>query len=373
VLTGNCVVGERPAATLLFPYFEVDIANPSGTTTLFSVANVATGVPILARVTLWTEWGIPTVSFNLYLKSNDLQSFNLRDLFATGAAPATGPGAGIFPGCNDSIGGSVIPPVTLRAAHTGVKVFGACLSAGSRGPSVATGYVTVDAAARCPSGNGGGAANPSDGASYFSGGSRIAVTDNILWGDWFLVTPGQAFATGNPAVHIQADPDAFGAGDYTFSGAYVGFAGTDKRRPLPSRYRARFLQGGPFSGGTKLIAWRDTREDAPAPITCATGFTCAAAICKPGWFPLLQRNLTLFDQAGNSTNLGVTLSFWLATQRFDVSQLAPPYNFGYLDVDFDRQGPVPHQAWLGAEISAEGQYSLGYGATALNDLCAVSP
>jgi hypothetical protein len=135
------------------------------------------------------------------------------------------------------------------------------------------------------------------------------VTDNVLWGEWFLVTPGQAFATGNPAVHVQADPDAFGGGDYKFYGTYVGFSGIDERRPLPSRYRARFLQGRGFSGGTRYIAWRDTREETPAPIACGPGLTCASLPCHPSWFPLGEQNLTLFDEAGNSTDRGATEIF----------------------------------------------------------------
>ena len=43
-----------PAATLLLPYFEVDLANPDGVTTLFSVNN-ASAAPQLAHVTFWTD------------------------------------------------------------------------------------------------------------------------------------------------------------------------------------------------------------------------------------------------------------------------------------------------------------------------------
>src|SRR5690606_34307950 len=56
-----------PAATLLLPYFAVDLANPNGAQTRFSVINTA-AAPTLAKVTLWSNLGIPTFSFDVYLE-----------------------------------------------------------------------------------------------------------------------------------------------------------------------------------------------------------------------------------------------------------------------------------------------------------------
>ena len=55
-LPGNCRVGNQPAATLLIPYFEVDLAHPKGATTLMSVNN-SSSMPQIARVVMWTDWG----------------------------------------------------------------------------------------------------------------------------------------------------------------------------------------------------------------------------------------------------------------------------------------------------------------------------
>ncbi len=277
VLTNNCVVGDRPAATLLFPYFEVDLANPAGRTTLISISNRDTFIfPVLARVTIWTDWGIPTAAFTLFLQPNDVQTLNLRDLFTTGLSPITGPNADLYAGCDGTLGGSVGSPVLLQLAHTGQNTLGSCFSSGIQGPNIATGYITVDHALRCRDAAGLGSDTPVDG-DYFAGATPLAGTDNVLWGDWMLVTPNEAFASGNPAVHIQADPDFFGAGDYTFYGRYHGFDGSDKRRPLPSSYNARFLNGGAFTGGTKLIVWRDTRSADTSIVSCAS---------HPDWVPL---------------------------------------------------------------------------------------
>src|SRR3984893_11549592 len=130
-LTGNCRLGNQPAATLLVPYFEVDLSNPAGRTTLLSVNNAAPR-PTLARMVLWTDWGVPTLAFDIYLTGYDVQTFNLRDVF-NGNLPQTGPGISptgplsepgtSFPGCSGS--GAQARSVSngqqlsLRAAHSG--------------------------------------------------------------------------------------------------------------------------------------------------------------------------------------------------------------------------------------------------------------
>ena len=48
-----CTVDAVPAATLLLPYFEVDLANPSGTQTLFSINN-ASATAVLVHVVIWS-------------------------------------------------------------------------------------------------------------------------------------------------------------------------------------------------------------------------------------------------------------------------------------------------------------------------------
>ena len=69
----------RPGATLLLPYFEVDLDNPEGINTLFSVNN-SSATAILAHVTLWSDMGIPVFAFNVYLTGYDAQPMNMRDI-----------------------------------------------------------------------------------------------------------------------------------------------------------------------------------------------------------------------------------------------------------------------------------------------------
>jgi hypothetical protein len=77
-----------PAATLLLPYFEVDIDNPEGVTTLFSINN-ASAAAVLAHVTVWSDQSIPVLDFDVYLTGFDVQTINLRDIFVDGRLPIT--------------------------------------------------------------------------------------------------------------------------------------------------------------------------------------------------------------------------------------------------------------------------------------------
>jgi len=66
----------RPGTTLLLPYFEVDLSNPEGMTTLFSVNN-ASATAVLGHVTIWSDMGIPVFAFNIYLTGYDAQPMNM--------------------------------------------------------------------------------------------------------------------------------------------------------------------------------------------------------------------------------------------------------------------------------------------------------
>src|SRR5687767_12692471 len=62
----SCDISLLPAATLLLPYFEVDITSPFATNenTIFTVTNTSQ-VPQIARVTLWTDFAYPVFTFNI--------------------------------------------------------------------------------------------------------------------------------------------------------------------------------------------------------------------------------------------------------------------------------------------------------------------
>src|SRR4051812_45891352 len=89
----TCDIKVGPAATLLLPYFEVDLAPTGEQTTLFTITNVSRYSQI-AHVTLWTDWAFPVLTFNIFLAGYDVQSINLKDILVRGivASPVgTGP------------------------------------------------------------------------------------------------------------------------------------------------------------------------------------------------------------------------------------------------------------------------------------------
>src|SRR6185369_1389066 len=82
-----CTVDDVPAATLLLPYFEVNLSDSNGQTTLFSINN-ASATAVLAHVVVWSDLSVPVLDFNVYLTGYDVQSINMRDILA-GALPQT--------------------------------------------------------------------------------------------------------------------------------------------------------------------------------------------------------------------------------------------------------------------------------------------
>ena len=260
----SCAGGAIPAATLLIPYFEVDLADADRQTTLVAVSNAGDHTT-LAHVVLWTDWGVPTLAFDLVLLRDDVQTLNLRDLFH-GDLPATG--GALFPGCTDPVALPALDAAALQALrrqHTGLPdAQQHCAGSGRGGVDVATGYLTIDVARRC-------SANiryPSSNGYFESGDGGVASNENLLLGDFFLLDAAQDLASGNEAVHIPADAARYGGEPATFYGAWIGHSGDDARAPLGTAYRARFLAGGVFSGGTDLVVWAEPGLATEAGVNC---------------------------------------------------------------------------------------------------------
>jgi hypothetical protein len=383
VLEGNCRLANQPAATMLIPYFEVDLGNPAGQTTLFSVNN-ASARSTLARVVLWTDWGVPSLAFDVYLTGYDVQTLNLRDLFA-GKLPQTEPEASnsgqlsepgtLFAGCGNTGATGVSPQLGstdmtwLRAAHTGQPVAsGQCAGSAAAGTNVATGYITVDAVNRCSPPTVGTLVNtPANGTYFATGGTGLASDANVLWGDYTYINSERNTSDGQTAVAIVADPDVLnGGGTYTFYGRYVGFDGRDNRVPLSSLYYARYVDGGAFSGGTDLVVWRDNRRATVAPSSCGA---------SPDWSPLGEMQLVIFDEEENPREISGSNAFPLTTQKVHVGGASLPVAqpFGWLMLDLWHRDSTHAQAWVSVIMSAEGRFSTGNEALRVDDLCNFGP
>jgi hypothetical protein len=379
-LTGNCRLANQPAATLLIPYFEVDLEDVAGRTTLLSINNAAPR-PTLARMVLWTDWGVPTLAFDVYLTGYDVQTFNLRDVF-NGNLPVTGPGISPtgalsqtgtgFPGCSDASaaathGVDAGQQLFLRAAHSGQPLPNGkpaqCAASAHPGSPLLTGYITVDAVNRCtPTSVASTANTPADPLYFAKGGTGLASNVNALWGDVFYLNSRQNQAMSQPAISVLADTDFFHPGDYTFYGRYNAFDSRDDRMPLSSLYYVRFFNGGPFSGGTELLVWRDNRSASANPVPCGT---------TPSWAAPGEEQLVIFDEQENASALNQPNAFPFTTQRIAVGGQAIPAqpSFGWLMLDLWHADGTHAQGWVGSLLTASGRFAAGHEALRADDLC----
>lgn len=383
-------IADQPAATLLLPYFEVDLKNPAGANTFFTVNN-ASATAILAHVTIWSAMHVPVHSFNVYLTGYDVQTMSVRDLI-NGAVPVTAsagqdPGDTISPrgfasqdinfaSCIGQLPLTTLPQSTIdhiRASLTGAAspLTGQCASIPD-GTQMARGYITVDTVNNCT------LRLPND-PGYFA---ADITYQNTLWGDYVYTNHlgGLESGDGSPLVHITAslsDPDLNSPGLYTFYGRLNGFQATDHREPLITSFAARFVSSAGFSQ-TTLTVWRDSKVNQNA-------FACGS---KPNWYPLGQEGIAFFNEqeqpeipssypfAPQPPNLGIT-PFPAGTQRVLVggADLPTAFQFGWiylnlntsvLGVPFPATDPAAAQAWVDVHMKGTGRYSTGWSAVAID-------
>jgi hypothetical protein len=377
-------IDAAPAATLLLPYFEVDLDNPNGVTTVFSVNNAVASAQ-LAHVTMWSTWSIPVLSFDVYLTGFDVQTFNVRNILAAGILSQTGSGFSSqgsysdpnasFPNCN-STGSPVGPPVYpspalnttfqahLRALLTGRQspLDNSCAGR-NYGDNIARGYITVDDANACSM------LYPSSPDYFVSGGLGVAGNDNVLWGDYLYLDPGQNFAQGETLVHIQADATILNTpGEYTFYGRYIGGSAADNREPLPTSFATRYNDGGGVNGSTHLIVWRDAKT--------RPGVSCTFG---PNFGRLDAAQIVGFDDEENvESDCRECGYFPDETQKVDVGANLPIGSAsGWFYLNLNHPGPFDSslgpgyegiaQGWVVTLMSAQGRISFGYDAIQLDN------
>ncbi|HEX4964372.1 MAG TPA: hypothetical protein VF173_26380 [Thermoanaerobaculia bacterium] len=398
-----CNIDATPAATLLLPYFEVDLNNPNGVTTLFSVNN-ASAMGVLAHVSVWSDLSVPVLGFNIYLTGYDVQTINLRDILVTGNLPQTAsvgqdPADTISPkgpksqdvnfaSCNGQLPPPPLPPsflqhLSLSLTGKGSPLFGGLCSGRNLGDNIARGYITVDTVNNCT-------LRLVTDVNYFL---QDITFQNVLWGDYFYVNTGQSFANGGTLVHVEAsltDPATTTAGRYTFYGRYVAWnAGPsgviDHREPLATNFAGRYANGGTFTGGTSYVVWRDSK-------TSQNAFTCPATTGRPSWFPLGMEGIDIFDETEQVSvpqtssfspqppNTGI-VPFPAEAQRTKVNgpDLPVPFNFGWLYLDLNTTvtgnpnppfDPAAAQAWVILDMDSNGRFSVGIEGVRLDSACA---
>lgn len=361
---GACSSGARPGATLLFPYFEADLSDADGRKTLISIQNTS-GEAVLTNVVLWTNCGLAVLSFNLLLGADEVRPIDLRDLIVNGRIPVSGDPEAPPDGCGVPVSDPVLDEAriaSLQATLTGQPnpADGLCYSEAVEAASLAVGYVTVDVVERCSD----LVRTPHD-EGYFGDGG-VAGSANVLWGDFFLIDGQGNLAQGFEAVSLVADPSIV---KRELSGFYER---GDDRRPLGSRYRARFLRGGSFDGGTELLTW-------VAPKT-RLGFDCRISNCTLGGFSTYSAEMISRRESGDPVASG-SLDFGTATTRLRVGGERLPTVTLFGTVDFQlyfyacKSGKCTppsreaSQAWLLPIYTAEGRFSVGLNAVALDGPC----
>lgn len=427
----SCDIGVTPAATLLLPYFEVDFDSNAteAVNTVFTITNVS-DMPQIAHITVWTDWSVPVLDFNIFLTGYDVQGISLYDIIARGQIPPTsiltgnrptadGPEgpysednifgnpafrAGVATQCanlpgqipaslltevQDALTGAPYNFTNAQGIPTGCQVGGA--------HDNAVGYVTVDVARTCST------TLPVD-PTYYGAGGDIAY-DNVLIGDYQRINPTVAtgnYAGGNPLVHIRAIPEGtlggFTSADvtfpYTFYRRYQDplTPAEDRRQPLPGVWAARFIEENEGVGqefATDLAIWREgVTEGSP---TC----TGANAASQNAGIPLTE--VVRFDEQENPTTLtvqicrispcpvGQTVSFpetgaFSTTDElhFPPDNTATADNGGWMYLNLNHGADAPlgtsaSQNWVTIMMTAEGRYGVDFDAAWLGNGCSGNP
>lgn len=406
----SCDISVTPAATLLIPYFEVDIdAANRAATTIFSVVNTSSS-PQIASITIWTDWAYPVLTFDTWLTGYDVASINLYDILNGGTLPstngATAPGARsrlTNPQFSDGARaicfplGGPIPSDLLADVRSGLTTGVYSLCPGDRigGRHFnAIGYITIDVVATCAP------TLPTEEAYY----TRELLFDNVLIGDYMQISPNPVtgnYAGASPMVHIRAVPEGGNAGEsiytnlpYTFYDRYTprSTRTVDRRQPLPSTFAARYIQGGSSGFATDFLVWREGINGPDA--------TCDSRI-DDETIPIVE--IVRFDERENPTiaipGCGgfpecrpTVIARPATSRRPSTSSIYPPLTSGdiagwmYMNITnggskaysvapgriFSGANPRPSQNWVVVAMAAEGRYSTLADAATLGNGCSTA-
>lgn len=337
------------AATLLVPYFEVDLDNADSANTVVSIRN-ASATAILANYTVWTDWGVPVLVFQAYLTGYDVVNLDLRSLIVDGTPPRTAsagqdPGDTIsnqgpasqdinFASCTGRLpypAGVLLPEVreTLAAELTGgpstrLGLAGRCVGS-NQGDRIARGYITIDTVSACT-------ADGPHSPGYFQ--SFLATTQNVMNGDYLLYGSSGELLHSASVVTLQTEQPGSTpapttvAQDYTFYGRHLreqvpmsnppefrNFTSVDLREPLNGAW-AVDTQGQ----DAELIVWRDQQTN-----NFTGTSTCGS---EPAPFPLPATEILHFGTDTSVTAATFTPS--LATQRVRLRSDEPALATGKL-------------------------------------------
>ncbi|HEX9730987.1 MAG TPA: hypothetical protein VGG06_03265 [Thermoanaerobaculia bacterium] len=191
-----------PESQLLLPYFEVSLKGMERMT-FFSIAN-SSSEPIELTATIYTNWAIPIHEVPIVLEAKQVLPVNLHDWLVAGK---------LEDGDFVCSGGAkdCLDLLHIQKALAGQKsAIDDLYYSSELEKDVATGFIT------------------------FKADQGFLPESDVLWGDYFYTDPVENFAQGERLVRLEPDLDC---ADLCF------------------RHSIRFLEGGVFTGGTKLTVW----------------------------------------------------------------------------------------------------------------------
>lgn len=309
VFANICAYDQVPAATLLFPFVQMDLDN--GIDTQFAITNVSSEAQVV-HVTVWTDYSVAVLDFNILLTGYDVQTISVSKIFREGWLPQTGTTTtsptGDVPDADGPVssangkdwvelllaapeGYSVLDctegnpsdygdgVISSSILTTFLSQLSASKATGARGVDLCNGlavpttwwdddafnaerpiwmYITADVAARCST-------DFPDTPGYFGAGGAGEAFQNVLMGDWFTTDPNTNDSTAMPAVHLEADQDlasvaklhdAASGLPVSFYARYTG--GADFREPLGTAWGFRYMVAPGFT--TQVRAFKASTE-----------------------------------------------------------------------------------------------------------------
>lgn len=396
----TCTVDQRPAATLLVPYFQVSYdtngvlvsTGPDARDTIVTIAN-ASAAPMIAHVNVFNRESVLVLDFNVALTGFDVQAMRMSDIIS-GNLPDTvnssggdtcqrNANAAVYPNPDGFLRVRPLVPATgqdnsqatthyTQAFNLGIITGLRTNCAGTVEPN-AIGYIIIDHVNYC------NLSDPTDPNYYYN--DAIGMENN-LWGE-IIFTSGEGIPTyAMSTVNIEADASIGAAAQLlqlpvrSFDARYwnplnefppnacpncgsgnpntdlllsapwdIGFG--DQREPLGLRWASRwFAAAGALT--TNFRVWRaGTKNNG----TCLVGE------------PVVT--LRFYDEQENTTSQGVcpspcsnpTFNFPLETQQRNIADFLTPAGAvaGWVQLDFlnlGGGGTVLDQAWV--DYSFEG-------------------
>jgi hypothetical protein len=334
----RAMIDPRPSASLVIPYFEVSLDDPNAAQTLLTVINTS-ATAMLAKVTLFTDRGVPTKDFNVYLTGYDIATIDFRMLFTGGLAPHTG-SAGQdpsdvfsphgpwsqdinFASCTGTLPFPIFDDSTLqflRDAHTGKAVTKWDGQCGGRAykDNVARGYAVIDTVNQCSSG-------PIKAADLQ--GSGALTGQDGLSGTFQVRNRKDGFSYASQLVHLHEVSTLLSSGDMTFQGWLDNWniTGSARREGLPNVWRVPFVNDKTL-GSTELIFFRPVHRT-PDPYDCGS---------TPDAFTSSFASLTAYDGNDNSSTVG-GYEPGVVARRIPIGSkgIAVPYKQGSIELDLN--------------------------------------